>query len=126
MKLKSGWGWWWARRHVELRAGKLQWWRKEPQGPPDVELRLSDGITRWVLMRHEGAILELICESRSGSSSKAMGERVLLRMESDADALDWSQALREEMEYVEALLSWPMPLEGRQGDVRYYGIEYPS
>ncbi|CAE7832212.1 unnamed protein product [Symbiodinium sp. CCMP2592] len=126
MKLKSGWGWWWARRHVELRAGKLQWWRKEPQGPPDVELRLSDGITRWVLMRHEGAILELVCESRSGSSSKAMGERVLLRMESHADALEWAKALREEMEYVEALLSWPMPLEGRQGDVRYYGIEYPS
>eukprot|EP00439_Symbiodinium_sp_Y106_P052552 s1449_g7.t1 len=125
-KLKSGWGWWWARRHVELRAGKLQWWRKEPQGPPDVELRLSDGITRWVLMRHEGAILELVCESRSGSSSKAMGERVLLRMESDADALEWAKALREELEYVEALLSWPMPLEGRQGDVRYYGIEYPS
>eukprot|EP00435_Cladocopium_sp_Y103_P068587 s42_g31.t2 len=92
LKLKSGWGWWWAQRHVELKRGKLQWWRKGAEGPPDVE---------------------------------AMGERVLLRAKTEAEAQEWKQALMEQMEYVEGLLAWPMPLDGRQGDIRFYGIEYP-
>lgn len=127
LKLKSGWGWWWAQRHVELKRGKLQWWRKGAEGPPDVEYRLSDGLTRWVLVRIEGTILELRCESRQGGHEalKEMGERVLLRAKTEAEAQEWKQALMEQMEYVEGLLAWPMPLDGRQGDIRFYGIEYP-
>ncbi|CAJ1436374.1 unnamed protein product [Effrenium voratum] len=123
LKLKTGWGWWWARRHVELKCGKLQWWRKEPQGPPDVELRLSDGVTRWVLTRHEGNIMELMSENHSNAVKD--GERVLLRASSEGEAQQWAQALQEQIQYVEMLLAWPMPMDGRQGDIRFYGVEYP-
>ncbi|CAK8990382.1 unnamed protein product [Durusdinium trenchii] len=126
LKLKSGWGWWWAKRHVKLTGGKLQWWRKAAEGLPDVEYRLSDGLTRWVLARHEGTDLEMRCESRDNHhGSKAVGERVILRAPSEAEAQKWKDALMEQMEYVEMLLAWPMHLDGRQGDIRNYGIEYP-
>eukprot|EP00931_Biecheleriopsis_adriatica_P118858 TRINITY_DN9416_c0_g2_i1.p1 TRINITY_DN9416_c0_g2~~TRINITY_DN9416_c0_g2_i1.p1 ORF type:complete len:1068 (+),score=185.46 TRINITY_DN9416_c0_g2_i1:39-3242(+) len=134
LQMKAGWGLWWARRHFELENGKFRWWRKaedwKQRIPPTGEIRLADGEKQWVLWCHEATLVELRCHQRSKGSitdgMTAVGDRILLRADEKEAAQDWAEALQQHISYVEMLMVWPMPQEGRQGDIRYYGIEYPG
>lgn len=80
--------------------------------------------------------------ARSSSASSARGtgspssaeepgkgkkvEKYLIAADDIASATEWARAIWHHIAYVDMLTLWPMPLEGRQGDISFYGIEHPS
>lgn len=121
-------GWWWSRRHFELRAGHLRWWRRQEDHEKEVdplgEISLVQGEIRWRVEYVGGSRLELVCHR--GASRGGNVERCMLEADDLRDASDWAEAIGQHIRYVDMLLCWPLPLEGRQGDVRSYGITYPE
>uniref|UniRef100_A0A7S1MMH2 ADF-H domain-containing protein n=1 Tax=Alexandrium catenella TaxID=2925 RepID=A0A7S1MMH2_ALECA len=121
-------GWWWSRRHFQLHAGHLRWWQNqedsEKQVDPLGEIALVQGETRWRAERTQGTRLELVCQR--GASRGRDGERFMLQADDTQTASDWVEEIGQHIRYVDMLLSWPLPLEGRQGDIRSYGISYPE
>mmetsp|Transcript_65811 Transcript_65811/g.206111 ORF Transcript_65811/g.206111 Transcript_65811/m.206111 type:complete len:695 (+) Transcript_65811:191-2275(+) len=121
-------GWWWSRRHFELRAGHLRWWRQEQDYAKEVDplgdLALVEGEKRWRVEHIGGARLELTRINGAGRINSV--ERYILEADGEQDAVAWAEAIGQHVRYVDMLLCWPLPLEGRQGDVRSYGISYPE
>jgi len=65
----------------------------------------------------------------SGAEGAAEGgpkhDRYLVAADDIASATEWARAIWHHIAYVDMLTLWPMPLEGRQGDISFYGIEPP-
>jgi len=53
-------------------------------------------------------------------------EKYLFAADDIKEATEWARALWHHTSYLDMITYWPMPLEGRQGDVTFYGISYPA
>lgn len=49
----------------------------------------------------------------------------LIAADDTTSATQWTRAIWHHVAYVDMLSIWPMPLEGRQGDIESYGIDAP-
>jgi len=114
------------RRFIELRAGQLRWWHNEEDwergAEPSREHALVDGEARWRLEEVKGRWLRLLCHRTTPHPHE---ERIELWADDKRDAEDWERAICQHIAYINMLLVWPLPSNGRQGDVRMYGIEFP-
>jgi len=63
---------------------------------------------------------------RSNSKSEKKVDRYVIAADDISSATDWARAIWHQMAYIDMLLIWPMPLEGRQGEVSFYGIDAPE
>eukprot|EP00927_Polykrikos_kofoidii_P075041 TRINITY_DN71102_c0_g1_i1.p1 TRINITY_DN71102_c0_g1~~TRINITY_DN71102_c0_g1_i1.p1 ORF type:complete len:210 (-),score=31.72 TRINITY_DN71102_c0_g1_i1:129-758(-) len=138
------------RYFFELCAGKLRWWVQEEhrckRADPLGEIALCEGTAfRWSVQPCRGKRIELRREGLSwdaedGVASKAAStptsgsqaalasgiDRYVLEADDTVSAKAWIEAIQEHIIFVDGLLMWPMPPEGRQGDVRTYGFAYPE
>jgi len=119
-------GWWWTRHFYELRQGHLQWWATEEdfkkKSKPLGTIHLVEGVSRWRVESVKGKQVELCCSNKEARRA----DRCVLCADDALKAKEWADAIRQHIEYIEMqLLLWPMPPDGRQGDVRSYGISYP-
>eukprot|EP00747_Dinoflagellata_sp_TGD_P105681 gnl/TRDRNA2_/TRDRNA2_169623_c1_seq1.p1 gnl/TRDRNA2_/TRDRNA2_169623_c1~~gnl/TRDRNA2_/TRDRNA2_169623_c1_seq1.p1 ORF type:complete len:578 (+),score=123.20 gnl/TRDRNA2_/TRDRNA2_169623_c1_seq1:133-1734(+) len=123
---RQGWlyiqsAWRWQLRFFELRRGRLRWWendttfRRKPQPPPMESILLHDGQVRWSVSIPKAGRIQLA----RGSA----GKKYLFSAENPAEGKEWTIALMQHIAYIDMLLIWPLPPEGRQGAVTDYGVE---
>lgn len=107
---------------------------KEPEKPKEPKERKS------LLERASNRASKIgakIRESSVGSSSRSSSQdpsspgkaavpQYLIAADDTASATEWARAIWHHVAYVDMLSLWPMPLEGRQGDIKFYGIEQPQ
>lgn len=79
---------------------------------------------RWQITKVKGTRIELRCvkgyDRADGSPSN---DRCTLAADDAGTAAAWATRIWEHIAYIEILLNWPMPMEGRQGHVRSYAIQ---
>jgi len=112
-------GWRWARCYFHLERGRLRWWpsqaesAQKPQPAPIDSVLLVDGVDRWACTTSRGTRLELTRPGRKRHTFTASDEN---------EARLWVRAIRRHISYIETLMVWPLPPEGRQGDCSSYGL----
>lgn len=60
-----------------------------------------------------------------GGGTGPKHEKYLVAADDIQSATEWARAIWHHIAYVDMLTLWPMPLEGRQGDISFYGIDPP-
>lgn len=125
MDMRTGWRW--RKMLFELRKGNLRWWSSEKDigGDPVGSIRLVEGDSRWQITSLRGTRIELRCVHGYYGTGAPRTEKYTLAAGSAEEATDWAKKIWEHIAYIDMLLVWPMPLEGRQGDVRNYNITVP-
>lgn len=119
-------GWRWQRRFFILHNGHLRWWTNavaansgsaEPLG----SVSLIEGATHWEVMKLHGCHLQLGLPADRQAHKRYRVERYTLTADTPEGAADWVEAIFRHLAHINALILWPMPMEGRQGDFKSHG-----
>lgn len=131
LRLRTGWHW--RRRYFKLSRSCLRWWAsrddtfKTPPAEPMGKVILVDQTSgSWNVQKLQGTRFELVYEQAPQTRRAAPSvERYQLQADSEQQATECARMIGSHARYIDMLAYWPMPVDGRQSDIRCYGIEYP-
>lgn len=125
---------WWQRWEFELRKGRLRWWGSQEdfrkrlvpgaKVKPVGDIALVEGDVQWRVSCVPGSA-KLMLTCYRGASFAVGGEAHTFSAKDEREAREWTEAIEKHILEIDKLLHWPLPIDGRQGDVRKYGIDYP-
>mmetsp|Transcript_91254 Transcript_91254/g.167531 ORF Transcript_91254/g.167531 Transcript_91254/m.167531 type:complete len:94 (-) Transcript_91254:46-327(-) len=86
-----------------------------------------DSPCRWHVQRLQGSRFELVYEQApQARCAPPPIEKYQLQADDERTSREFARNLWHHVRYIDMLDYWPMPLDGRQSDIRCYGIDYPS